>query len=230
MNRINTVLESEYIEQDYTTNEILESFDTICSEECKTSLYLSARRILDLVLSLVVSVPIAIVVLITGIFVKLDSNGPILFKQERAGKNGKAFTIYKIRTMSHAPLDETRDMVWTEKDDCRITRVGKVIRKVRLDELPQIINVIKGDMSFVGPRPETVVLTEKFNESIPDFNKRLMVQPGITGLAQVNGGYDLSAEEKIVFDLQYIENVCFWEDIKILFSTVKVIFMREGAR
>ncbi|WP_157777119.1 sugar transferase [Erysipelothrix larvae] len=230
MNRTNTVLKSEYDEIKYENGDNFDSFENLSQEIGVSFLFLFIKRVIDLILSAIFLVPSLLIVLLTGLAVKLDSKGPILFKQERFGKDGESFTIFKIRTMSHAPLDKSRDMVWTTKNDCRITKVGKIIRKIRFDELPQVINVIKGEMSFVGPRPETIALTNKFNQTIPGFYKRLAVKPGITGLAQVNGGYDLNPKEKLAYDLKYINDASLWLDLKILFMTFKVIFFKEGAR
>ena len=162
------------------------------------------------------------------ILIKVDSSGPVLFKQERLGKDGKPFMIYKFRSMGE---DAEKDgPKWAEKDDDRCTRIGKVLRKSRLDELPQLLNILKGDMSLVGPRPEREYFYKKFSEYIPDFSKRLKVQPGLTGLAQVNGGYDLGPEEKLKYDLKYIENRGIGLDCKCILKTVRLVFTHEGAR
>lgn len=116
------------------------------------------------------------------------------------------------------------------KDDPRVTKVGSFIRKTRIDELPQLINVLKGEMSLIGPRPERPVFTQQFNEEISGFEKRLIVKPGITGWAQVNGGYDISPEEKLSLDIYYIRNLSILTDIKIIFKTVKVVITGDGAR
>ena len=119
---------------------------------------------------------------------------------------------------------------WAEKNDMRVTLFGKFIRKTRIDELPQLWNVIKGEMSLIGPRPELEVFYRKFEETIPNFRDRLAVKPGLAGWAQVNGGYDITPEEKLRYDLEYIDNLSFKLEIKILLKTIKVIFTGEGAR
>lgn len=165
---------------------------------------------------------------IISIFIKMDSPGPVLFSQERLGKNGKPFLIYKFRSMK---IDAEKDgPQWATEDDNRCTRVGKILRKSRLDELPQLWNILDGDMSFVGPRPEREYFYKEFERYIPGFKNRLIVKPGLTGLAQVNGGYDLKPEEKILYDMEYIENQSIFLDIKCILQTVKLVFTHKGAR
>lgn len=194
----------------------------------KFKLYYGFKRFMDLLLcmiGLVVALPIMV---ITGIAIKLDSEGPILYKQKRMGKDGKIFTIYKLRSMY---IDaEEKGVKWAEENDPRITRVGKFIRKMRIDELPQLFNIIKGDMSIVGPRPERPIFTYEFNDKIPGFINRLQVKPGLTGWAQINGGYDITPKEKWELDMYYIENQSIFMDIKILFKTVAIVFTGDGAR
>ena len=151
-----------------------------------------------------------------------------MYVQERVGLNGDKFKIYKLRSMySDAEKDGHK---WAEKEDSRITKVGSIIRKTRIDELPQLINIIKGEMAIIGPRPERPEFIEEFLNEIPDFNDRLAVKPGITGWAQVNGGYELSPKEKLKYDQYYIEHENFKLDILILFKTIKVVFTGEGSR
>lgn len=190
--------------------------------------YALFKRIFDIVASccalFVLSLPMAVIALI----IICDSNGGAIYRQERLGLNGKKFTLYKFRTMR---LDAEKDgAVWAEKDDVRCTKVGKLLRATRLDELTQLFNILKGDMSIVGPRPERECFYKKFSEYIDGFEQRLVVVPGLTGLAQINGGYDLAPEEKIVYDLEYIEKRSFWLDIKIIFKTVMIVFNHKGAR
>lgn len=166
--------------------------------------------------------------LVIAIAIKIDSKGPVMYKQDRWGLSKKEFVIYKFRTM-HTDAERSGPR-WAKENDHRCTRVGRFLRKTRLDELPQLINIIKGEMSFVGPRPERPFFYEKFEEYIHGFENRLVVKPGLTGLAQINGGYTLLPEEKIILDMEYIENRSFWGDIKLIFSTVKLIFTHEGAR
>ena len=186
------------------------------------------QRVLDIVLSilgLLVGIPLMI---IFGILIKVEDNGPITYKQERIGKGGKKFYIYKLRSMRTDA--EKFGAQWAEKDDPRITKVGKFIRKTRIDEIPQLFNILKGDMSIIGPRPERPSFTEEFNQEIPGFINRLAVKPGLTGWAQVNGGYEITPREKLIEDIYYIKNRSILLDLKILFKTVKVVLTGDGAR
>ena len=186
------------------------------------------HRVLDIIIGivgLVISIPILI---IFGIMIKKEDGGPIFYKQDRLGKDGKVIFIYKLRSMR---VDaEKNGAVWAEKNDPRITKVGRFIRKTRIDEIPQFLNILKGEMSIIGPRPERPTLTMEFNEKIPGFINRLVVKPGLTGYAQVNGGYDISPEDKIKDDLYYIRNRSVFLDLGILLKTVKVVLTGEGAR
>lgn len=186
------------------------------------------HRILDIVsavIGLVISIPI---IIIFGILIKKEDGGPIFYKQDRLGKDGKIIFIYKLRSMRiHS---EANGAMWAEKNDPRITKVGRFIRKTRIDEIPQFLNILKGEMSIIGPRPERPTLTMEFNNKIPGFINRLVVKPGLTGYAQVHGGYDISPEDKIKEDLYYIKNRSVSLDFSILFKTIKVIFTGDGAR
>lgn len=185
-------------------------------------------RILDIILSiigLIISIPIIIVF---GLLIKKEDDGPIFYKQDRLGKDGKIIFIYKLRSMKIN--SEKNDSLWTEKNDPRVTNIGKFIRKSRIDEIPQFFNILKGDMSMIGPRPERPNLTMEFNERIPGFINRLVIKPGLTGYAQVNGGYDISVEDKIKKDLYYIKHRNLFLDISILLKTIKVVLTGEGAR
>lgn len=190
--------------------------------------YLFVKRFADIVLSALGLICLFIPMVIIGILVKADSRGPALFSQERLGKNGKPFTIYKFRSMVlDAEADGPR---WAAEDDQRCTKLGRLLRKSRLDELPQLYNILIGDMSIVGPRPERECFYIKFEEYIPGFKNRLAVTPGLTGHAQVNGGYDLLPEEKIVYDMEYIANRSLRIDLQCILKTIGVIFQHEGAR
>lgn len=187
------------------------------------------KRFWDLVFGLIgfiISIPF---IIIFGIIIKLTSKGPIFFKQERVGYMGKNFYVVKLRSMRNDAEAKT-GAVWAQKNDPRVTPVGRFMRKTRIDELPQFWNVLKGDMSLVGPRPERPELTEKFYKKWPEFPQRLRIIPGITGYAQVNGGYDISPEEKCHLDNYYIEHYSFAFDMKIAFQTVKTMFTGDGAR
>ena len=176
-------------------------------------------------LLLIIAVPICILACI-AIYVELRVN-PI-YTQKRVGLNGRVFKIYKLRSMY---IDAEKDgPKWASENDERITKVGRIIRKTRIDELPQLVNILKRDMSFIGPRPERSEFIKEFIKYIPDFNDLLLVKPGITGWAQVNGGYSLTPKEKLEFDKYYIKNRGFKLDLLILIKTIIVIFTRHGAR
>jgi len=190
---------------------------------------LIVKRFFDLTVGLIgmlISLPI---ILIFALLIKLTSKGPIFFKQERVGLMGKSFMVVKLRSM-YKDAEAKTGAIWARKDDARITPVGRFMRKTRIDELPQFWNVLKGDMSLVGPRPERPVLTEKFSQSFDEFPKRLRIVPGITGYAQINGGYDITPNQKCRLDNYYIEHYSIWFDIKVLFGTVKIVFTGDGAR
>jgi len=172
------------------------------------------------------SAPITI---LTAIAIKIDSKGPVLFKQERLGQNGKPFNVLKFRSMIQ-DAEKYTGPVWSQKDDPRVTRMGKFVRKVRIDEIPQMFNVLKGEMSLVGPRPERAYFVEKLSQEIPYYKRRLKVRPGITGWAQIKHKYDESIEDKIKikYDLFYIENMSLRMDFKILLRTVFVVLFGKG--
>lgn len=163
-----------------------------------------------------------------NLIVALDSPGPAIFRQERLGLNGKPFMIYKFRTMR---LDaKANGPRWAAVCDTRCTRFGQFLRRTRLDELPQLWNILRGDMSLVGPRPERAYFYREFETYIPGFSNRMMVTPGLTGWAQVNGGYDLRPEEKIVYDMKYIERQSVLLDVQCLLKTAALVFTHRGAR
>lgn len=186
------------------------------------------KRLFDICASLVAIIVLGIPMLIVAGLVKADSSGPVFYRQERLGKCGKPFMLYKFRSMrTDAEKDGAK---WAEYDDDRCTRIGKFLRKSHIDELPQLFNIILGDMSIVGPRPEREIFYNEFESYIEGFSQRLCVKPGLSGLAQINGGYDLTPEQKILFDLEYIEKRGFWFDIKIILKTILVVFSLKGAR
>ncbi len=188
------------------------------------------KRTLDIVVSLVLIVVGLPLWLLVALLIKLDSPGPVLYKQERVGKNGKHFNILKFRSM-FVDAEKQTGPVWAEKNDPRVTRVGRVIRRLHIDEFPQFINVLKGDMSLVGPRPERPYFVEKLSKELPLYKRRLKVRPGITGWAQIKYKYDQSIDDvrtKVKYDLFYIENISWRLDLKILFNTIYVMLMGKG--
>ena len=203
-----------------------------CKGFRRDRLIMLTKRTIDLVVSaigLLVSAPIS---MLTAVAIKLDSPGPILYRQERLGRNEEPFTIYKFRSM----LEEAEadvGPVWAVKDDPRITRVGKIIRKLRIDEIPQMINVLKGQMSLVGPRPERPFFVQTLNKQIPYYSLRHSIKPGITGWAQIcymYGDSEKDAIEKLQYDLYYIKNMSALFDLQIIFESLKVILLGRGAR
>ena len=165
--------------------------------------------------------------LLTAIAVKACDGGPVIFSQERVTVDGRRFRVYKFRSMI-VNAEKDGVAVLASQHDSRITPVGKVIRATRLDELPQLYNILRGDMSLVGPRPERPEIMKKYEESIPEFSYRLKVKAGLTGYAQVYGKYNTTAYDKLKMDLMYIENYSLLMDLKLLFMTVKVMFMKES--
>jgi lipopolysaccharide/colanic/teichoic acid biosynthesis glycosyltransferase len=191
--------------------------------------YIIIKTIIDYVAAVILLIVLSPLFLIICIYIALDSKGPVIYTQERLGKEGRSFKLYKFRSMFE---DAEKDGAqWADADDQRVTKVGRFLRKKRLDELPQVINVLRHEMSFVGPRPERSIFHNEFIKTIPEFDKRLSVLPGITGFAQISGGYDLTPEEKLVYDLAYIEKRGVWLDVIIVLRTFKVMFLsHEGAR
>lgn len=181
------------------------------------------KRIFDIILvvpAVLVFLPVFIVL---WLLIRLDSTGPTVFKQERAGKNGIPFTFYKFRTM-RIDVDPFGPSP-KSADDQRITKIGKFLREYSLDELPQLFNVVKGNMSIVGPRPLYMEQVKEWNER---QKKRLFAKPGITGLAQISGRGELTREEKLEYDVQYVENAGLWLDIKIIFITIIQVFSKKA--
>jgi len=197
----------------------------------KTKLTMWTKRITEFALSLFGLIVLSPVILVVSFWVKIDSRGPVFYKQERVGERGKIFRLLKFRSMVENA--EANGPVWAEREDKRITRAGRWIRKWRLDEIPQMFNVLKGDMSFVGPRPERAYFVEKLRDEIPFYDQRFSVKPGITGLAQVKYQYGSSKDdalEKLRYDLYYIKNLSPLYDLLIIFETMKVVLSGKGAR
>jgi exopolysaccharide biosynthesis polyprenyl glycosylphosphotransferase len=189
------------------------------------------KRVMEVGLILLCSPLIVPLVGLVALAIKLDSSGPVFFTQERVGRNGDTFRLYKFRSMTTAA--EKEGAQFADEDDQRVTRLGKFIRKFRIDEIPQFWNVLKGDMSLIGPRPEQESFVRSFNEEIPFYSYRHKVRPGITGWAQIKDGYaaDLeSTERKLEFDLYYIKNFSFSLDLLIIYATLKTILTGFGSR
>jgi len=187
------------------------------------------KRLLDILVALGALILLSPLMLIIYVAIKLTSSGPAIFKQERIGYKRKPFIMYKFRTMK-VQTDEESDQTWTTKDDDRRTKIGKILRKTSLDELPQLINVLKGDMSIIGPRPERAYFVEQFKEEIPKYMIKHHVRPGMTGWAQVNGWRgDTSIEERIKYDIYYIENWSLMFDLRILWLTFFRGFINKNA-
>ena len=191
--------------------------------------YLVIRRGLELLLTVLVMPILLPIIGVVALLVRLDSSGPIFFLQNRVGRRGRVFRMIKFRTMYHGAGGPS----FTATDDKRVTRVGAVLRRYRLDEVPQLVNVLRGDMSWVGPRPEALTLDEEYVRDIPHFALRGIVRPGVTGWAQINQGYAHEAEEmrhKLEYDLYYLKHCSLWLDVMIVLRTFAVLFGGAGAR
>jgi exopolysaccharide biosynthesis polyprenyl glycosylphosphotransferase len=175
---------------------------------------------------LLLALPLCVV---TALAVKFTSPGPIFYSQERMGLNGRRFRIYKFRSMVSGAEDRTGP-VWAQANDARVTPVGRFIRKHRIDEVPQLFSVLKGDMSLIGPRPERPVFHEEFCQKWPYFERRLAVRPGVTSLSHVLGSYSSNPDDRLRYDLMYISSLSFMLDVKILVATVRVVLGAKGAQ
>jgi len=190
------------------------------------------KTVMDLSFSFFGLIILLPVMALIALAIKLDSSGPVFYQQERVGENGKSFMLLKFRSMREGAEKETGP-VWAEENDGRMTRVGKIIRKIRLDEIAQMLNILRGDMSFVGPRPERPHFVEHLKNEIPFYEKRHAVKPGITGWAQVEYPYGASkkdALEKLKYDLYYLKNMSVFFDFVIIFRTVRIVLFGRGAR
>ncbi|CUS38793.1 putative Undecaprenyl-phosphate galactose phosphotransferase RfbP [Candidatus Nitrospira nitrosa] len=191
----------------------------------------AAKRVVDVMIASVSLLTMAPFLLIVAMLIKLDSPGPIFYRQKRVGFHSRPFMIIKFRSMVDGA--ETSGPRWAQENDHRVSRVGRWLRKARIDEIPQFINVLKGEMSVIGPRPERPIFVEELRTQIPYYDIRHTVRPGITGWAQVMFGYAASQEDshlKFQYDLYYIKNRSFWLDLKTLGKTVRVLMKGEGAR
>ena len=225
MDNVKIMARNEYLDS-YDNKKIAIIIDySLYKENIFYNVYSRVVDILLSLLGLVIGIPL---IIIFGIIIKLEDGGPIIYKQERVGKQGKTFYLYKLRSMR---IDaEKYGAQWAQNNDPRISKVGSFIRKTRIDELPQLFNILKGDMSVVGPRPERPMFTMQFNDEIDGFVNRLLIKPGLTGLAQVNGGYDISPKEKLEYDLYYIKNRNIFMDLNIILKTIYIILTGNGAR
>ena len=197
-----------------------------------TRLLLTAeQKILKRMLDIAVSIPAIIILLplmaLTAVAIKADSKGPVIYSQERVGQYGKTFKVYKFRSMKQ-DAEAKSGPVLAKEGDSRITKVGRFIRATRIDELPQLFNVLKGEMSIVGPRPERPFFVEQFIKEKPEYAYRHNVKPGITGLAQIAGKYNTTAYDKLIYDLIYIQEVSVKTDLIIMLQTLKVLITKES--
>ena len=183
---------------------------------------MAMKRGIDAIFSILILLLSAPLMLLISISIKIDSKGPVLYKQKRAGYKGRVYDVYKFRSMYKEAELETGPIL-ARRNDERITRVGYFLRKLHLDEIPQFFNILKGEMSLVGPRPERSVFVEEFKRNIPGYYRRYVVRPGITGLAQLYGGYETSAENKLKYDLAYINNWSLGRDLNIFFMSTEII-------
>ncbi len=181
------------------------------------------KRVTDIVMSIAALIVTSPIMLIAAIAIKIEDGGSIIFKQNRATQGGKIFSVYKLRTMR-----EDVENYSVIEDDIRVTKVGRFLRKYRIDEIPQFVNVLKGDMSVVGPRPEMLANIFNYTSVLPEFEYRLRVKAGITGYAQIAGKYNTSPKDKLILDLMYIEEYSLWLDIKLLFQTALVILKKDS--
>ena len=189
------------------------------------------KRVMDMIISVTALFVLSPLLMLIALFIKVDNPGPVFYRQKRVGLRGKEFMLFKFRSMIHN-AEKTTGPVWAIKNDSRVTRIGKILRPYRLDEIPQLINVLRGDMSFVGPRPERPAFISRLRKSIPFYSLRLNVHPGITGLAQVKHSYDASLDDvkkKLAYDLEYINSMSIRLDLKIFLKTVLTVIKKEGA-
>ncbi len=190
------------------------------------------KRLSDVVLAVILFVVFLPLILVVAILIKIDSRGPVIFSQKRVGQGRKLYSVHKFRSMI-ADAEKKTGPVWAQANDNRVTNVGHVIRKLRIDEIPQLWNVLKGEMSFVGPRPERKFFVDKLEKQIPYYGERFSVKPGLTGWAQVNYPYGSTVEDaiqKLNYDLFYIKNLSIFMDLMIVLKTIKIVLLGRGAR
>jgi len=203
-------------------------------ENVNLGVYEFGKRVLDILISIIGLIVFLILFVPMALLIKLDSKGSVIFKQKRVGKNNKIFEMYKFRTMKSLAKDgsaETKGVEWTKENDSRITKAGRLLRLTRIDELPQFWNILKGDLSFVGPRPERPEFVEELNKDIPHYDMRHLVKPGLTGWAQINYEYGDSVEDafiKLQYDIYYAKKRSLMLDLAILLKTAKIVLTRQG--
>ena len=195
--------------------------------ENTVSIYLRLKRMIDFIFSLILLIILFPLIVIISLAIKITSKGPVFYLQQRIGRDTKHFKIIKFRSMIH-DAEKVTGEIFACKNDPRITALGNFMRKTRIDEIPQLINILKGDMSFIGPRPERPTFVKQFEKEIPAYSERTRIRPGITGLAQIHGDYNSSADTKLKYDLAYLVNQGFLLDIQILIKTIKVVLLRKG--
>ncbi len=213
--------------------EVVKKVNTVSVRKTSnTKPYFIAKRMMDMVGSIVAFVVLSPFFLFASLFIKIFSQGPVFFRQTRVGQYGKLFEIYKFRTMK-VDAEKYSGPVWAAKNDNRLIPGGNFLRKSKIDEIPQFINVLKGEMSIIGPRPERPFFVERLRHQIPEYEKRLNIKPGITGLAQVLHRADETIKDvrkKIKYDILYIKKMCLWTDVRILAKTVRVVLTGVVAR
>jgi lipopolysaccharide/colanic/teichoic acid biosynthesis glycosyltransferase len=209
---------------------ILENIDenwfNFSSSKKRDRVYLFLKRKIDIILGLIGFIIFIIFLPFVALLIKIESRGNIIYRQERFGKDRKVFLLYKFRTMYESK--DNSEKTWREKDDNNITRIGKILRRSHLDELPQAINILRGDISFVGPRPEWTELAKKFEQEIPFYKQRYLLNPGLIGWAQINYPASRSieeAKEKFEYDLYYIKNQSLFLDLEIILKMVRLFFL-----
>lgn len=203
---------------------VLDDISMICGQVKELTLEQRIlKRTMDIVVSLIAMIITSPIWIVCCLAIKLNDGGSVFFKQKRATKDGKVFSVYKFRTMKENVVNHS-----VTSDDDRITKVGRILRKFRIDELPQILNILKGEMSLVGPRPEMLENVYVYTKDLPEFAYRLRVKAGLTGYAQIAGKYNTSPRDKLVLDLMYIENYTLWKDIKLIFQTLIVFFKSDS--
>lgn len=197
-----------------------------------TKPYFIVKRAIDVVGSIIAFAVLSPLFLFAALFIKIFSRGPVFFKQTRVGQHGKPFEIYKFRSMK-IDAEKYSGPVWATKNDNRLIPGGNFLRKSKIDEIPQFINVLKGEMSIIGPRPERPFFVERLKDQVLDYEKRLKIKPGITGLAQVLHRADETINDvrkKVKYDILYIKKMCLWTDVRILAKTVRVVLTGAVAR